>query len=67
VENDMSDKKRTYEEKVAEFNAYKEKHGYVPYHVHKAIFADPMSWKVFWLVHGGMFLLIGLAMLFGAK
>lgn len=58
--------KRTYAEKVAEFNAYKEKHGYVPYHVHKAIFADPMSWKTFWLIHGGMIAFVLLAMLFSS-
>ena len=37
--------KRTYEEQVAEFNRIKVERGYVPYHLHRAIFAEPMSMK----------------------
>ena len=45
--------KRTYEEQVAEYNRIKAERGYVPYHLHRAIFADT-SWKIWWLFHGPM-------------
>lgn len=48
----------SYEEKVAELNRIKAKRGYVPYHLHRAIMADPPSWKTFWLWHGGMLVVV---------
>lgn len=51
---------KTYQERLAEFNRIKAERGYVPYHLHRALFAEPMSEKTFWLIHGGMLALIPL-------
>jgi len=58
--------KKTYEEKLAEVERIRAERGYVPYHLHRAIMADPVSWKTFWLWHGGMIAVLGLIMLIGS-
>jgi hypothetical protein len=54
---------RTYEERVAELERIRAERGYVPYHLHRAIMAEPMSNKAFWLVHGGMLALVAIPFL----